>query len=439
MKDRAGLMRVYLSNNVKSLSKMREHYNSFDEGGEVDNVNTTDAQDYVASWLSQRQEQLRENVRQNSQRFLLPKSWSNKATFNEYQRQLKNLQSVKQYDVLGNTSFPQAPKEEWEAVKRLTTNVGGAYNPKTHSISYINPTNTTDIHELTHSLDADPQINAVRYPNIQGEKLREGVKYNSYYDSAPEIYPRLMEFRKNFNLDPKRIYTPEDIKKFREKYDPNNILNRYSDEYIEYLLNNVASTKDRDSVKNIAADGGELSSEWDSSHIKKNKINLDYLYNQHRDSGLSHNQTIALLSNYVVESGIDPLMKQRGGGTGEGLIQFTDPSRKNNLSKFQPIHDFDGAPSPELQRQARYITENIGGNLRGEWRHGGATNHFNKASEAREAFYNEIPLEDLTTIVSENYVRPGKPHLDRRKEVANYLNTLYFDNPVENIFRKLGK
>lgn len=256
MRDRAELMKIYVKHGLHNLDDIRKHYNSFDEGGEVDNVNTTDAQDYIASWLSQRQEQLRENVRHNSQRFLLPKSWSNKATFNEYQRQLKNLQSVKQYDVLGNTSFPQAPKEEWEAVKRLTTNVGGAYNPKTHSISYINPTSTTDIHELTHSLDAEPQINAIRYPNIQGEMLREGVKYNSYYDSAPEIYPRLMEFRKNFNLDPKRTYTPEDIKKFREKYDSNNILNRYSDEYIEHLLNNVASIKDNRDVKNIADRGG---------------------------------------------------------------------------------------------------------------------------------------------------------------------------------------
>lgn len=258
MRDRAELMKIYVKHGLHNLDDIRKHYNSFDGGGEVDNVNTTEAQDYVATWLSQRQEQLRENVRHNSQRFLLPKSWSNKATFNEYQRQLKNLQSVKQYDVLGNTSFPQAPKEEWEAVKRLTTNVGGAYNPKTHSISYINPTSTTDIHELTHSLDAEPQINAIRYPNIQGEMLREGVKYNSYYDSAPEIYPRLMEFRKNFNLDPKRTYTPEDIKKFREKYDSNNILNRYSDEYIEHLLNNVASIKSNRDVKNIADNGGVL-------------------------------------------------------------------------------------------------------------------------------------------------------------------------------------
>ena len=113
-------------------------------------------------------------------------------------------------------------------------------------------------------------------------------------------------------------------------------------------------------------DGGTLSSTWDSNYIRKNRGNLDYLYNQHRRSGLTHNQAIALMSNYIVESGADPHMQQIGGGSGEGLIQFTDPSRKASLKEFQPIHDFDGVLDPELQRQARYITTNVAGLKQGE-------------------------------------------------------------------------
>ena len=183
-------------------------------------------------------------------------------------------------------------------------------------------------------------------------------------------------------------------------------------------------------------DEGGLSSTWDSGYIRKNRGNLDYLYNQHRRSGLTHNQAIALLSNYIVESGADPHMKQIGGGAGEGLIQFTDPSRKSSLKEFQPIHDFDGVLDPELQRQARYITTNIANLKPGEWRHGGKSNKFNTAREAKEAFFdNSKSLDDLVEIVSENYVRPGKPHLDRRKEVAAYLNKEYYDNPISKIFR----
>ena len=129
-------------------------------------------------------------------------------------------------------------------------------------------------------------------------------------------------------------------------------------------------------------------------------------------------------------------MKQIGGGAGEGLIQFTDPSRKSSLKEFQPIHDFDGVLDPELQRQARYITTNIANLKPGEWRHGGKSNKFNTAREAKEAFFdNSKSLDDLVEIVSENYVRPGKPHLDRRKEVAAYLNKEYYDNPISKIFR----
>lgn len=183
-------------------------------------------------------------------------------------------------------------------------------------------------------------------------------------------------------------------------------------------------------------DGGKLSSTWDSNYIRKNRGNLDYLYNQHRRSGLTHNQAIALMSNYIVESGADPHMQQIGGGSGEGLIQFTDPSRKASLKEFQPIHDFDGVLDPELQRQARYITTNVAGLKQGEWRHGGKSNGFDTAREAKESFFNNSKsLTDLVEIISENYVRPGKPHLDRRKEVATYLNKEYYDNPISKIFR----
>lgn len=204
-----------------------------------------------------------------------------------------------------------------------------------------------------------------------------------------------------------------------------------------YLSNNIKSLSKMKEHYNSFANGGELTNSWDSKYVKKNRGNLDYLYSQHRQSGLSHNQSIALLSNYIVESGADPHMTQIGGGGGMGLIQFTDPTRKKHLEEFQPIHDFDGVLDPELQRQARYITSNVSDLKPGEWRHGGGSNRFDTAREAKSAFYdNNKSLEDLVTIVSENYVRPGKPHLDRRKEVATYLNKEYYNNPITEIFRR---
>jgi hypothetical protein len=244
---------------------MRNHYNKFADGGEVDNVHSTQAQDFIASWLSNRQDQFRENFRNSGSTMvpysMLPKSWSNKAAFNEYQNQLKNLRTVKQYDVLGNTKFPHVPDSEFESIKKLSNHTGGAYNPSTHAISYISPYAGTDVHELTHSLNADPQINAIRY-GFKGDKLQEGKQYNSYKDSANEIYSRLMQFRYLNKLDPTKKYSVEDIKKWREKYDDTDIVNRYTDEYLLHLLNNVASTRsslEKDGRK-LAAYGGRLES-----------------------------------------------------------------------------------------------------------------------------------------------------------------------------------
>lgn len=281
MSDRSNLMKAYLQNGVVRLSDMRDHYNKFADGGEVDNVQSTPAQDFVASWLSNRQEQFQENFRNSGSTMVpysvLPKSWSNKAAFKEYQKQLKNLRTVKQYDVLGNTKFPHVPESEFEAIKKLSNYTGGVYNPSSHSISYISPSASTDVHELTHSLNADPQINTIRY-GFEGDKLQEGKQYNSYKDSAVEIYARLMQFRYLNKLDPKKKYTVEDIKKWREKYDDTDIINRYSDEYLLHLLNNVASTKsslEKDGRK-LAAYGGPLRNEYDNPESPEEYATFPY-------------------------------------------------------------------------------------------------------------------------------------------------------------------
>nr|DAU77663.1 MAG TPA: hypothetical protein [Crassvirales sp.] len=71
MSDRSNLMKAYLQNGVVRLSDMRDHYNKFADGGEVDNIQSTPAQDFIASWLSNRQEQFKENFR-NSGSTMVP-------------------------------------------------------------------------------------------------------------------------------------------------------------------------------------------------------------------------------------------------------------------------------------------------------------------------------------------------------------------------------
>lgn len=188
--------------------------------------------------------------------------------------------------------------------------------------------------------------------------------------------------------------------------------------------------------KVLFKDGGELSNEWDRTRTKRNKSNLDYLYEQHRNSGLNHNQTLALLANYVVESGADTNQRQLNKPDVIGLLQTTDAERKRNLINYKPTYEFDGTPL-NLQTEAKYHSDSILNNTNHEWRHGGAHYKFNKASDAIKKFKTSNNLDDLVTVISENFVRPGKPHLDRRKEVAHYLERTYWDNPISNIFRNL--
>ena len=52
-----------------------------------------------------------------------------------------------------------------------------------------------------------------------------------------------MEFRKSNNLNPLKTYKKLDIQKLKQSGKDFDILNRYTDEQVEQLLNNVASSK----------------------------------------------------------------------------------------------------------------------------------------------------------------------------------------------------
>lgn len=42
-------------------------------------------------------------------------------------------------------------------------------------------------------------------------KLKKGIPVDTYLDASPEIYARMMEFRFNHNLDPKKKYSKKQI------------------------------------------------------------------------------------------------------------------------------------------------------------------------------------------------------------------------------------
>lgn len=100
----------------------------------------------------------------------------------------------------------------------------------------------------------------------QGMLLNGGVLYDPYLDKQSEIYARIMEMRFNFKLDPKKIYSPEDIEQMRkdllkkrlegklngaDSEINSRIFERYSNEQISHFLNDTAHIRD---IKKVMSD-----------------------------------------------------------------------------------------------------------------------------------------------------------------------------------------
>ena len=127
----------------------------------------------------------------------------------------------------------------------------------------------------------------------------------------------------------------------------------------------------------------------------------------------------ALAGNASVESGgsFDPAQKQIGGGGGRGVYQF-DFHRKyyNKFLKDNNLND-------DVNSQNKYVYENIYGDLKNIVGEG-------NAAKIREAFESGDPQE-ANEVFRTKFLRPGKPHADRRAEKTDF----YFEQ-MKDMFKK---
>lgn len=131
------------------------------------------------------------------------------------------------------------------------------------------------VHERTHAVPSEgPRkvIDNILTPSFKGTPYLDGVERDDYYDNSWEVYSRLMEFRHNNNLDPNKEVTLEDIKKMRKNKDIKDygILNRYNDETLYRLFNNVAQSNIGKDVSHMARYGGHLKAEGGNKQTAKN-------------------------------------------------------------------------------------------------------------------------------------------------------------------------
>ena len=169
------------------------------------------------------------------------------------------------------------------------------------------------------------------------------------------------------------------------------------------------------------ADGGPLGDKDTLSHPKYNAASEAAMYNYLSNSGLNSAQAAGIMGNLAVESLLNSNINQFN-GPAYGLIQ-AEGARKKALKSYQGNpYVFGSGLLPEEQKQLDYII-NIGINnyTPGEWGRQG----YNGARAARKAFIDSSDVNEASDIFMRNYLRPGKPHQDRRRKMSNYYFNKY--------------
>lgn len=135
---------------------------------------------------------------------------------------------------------------------KVPDNASGVYYPFGRRIFLTDGSTSTAIHEWTHSSLPDAQEKVIKkYQDNFGDTVYDNktIVPDEYLDNPQEIYARLMQLRYSINADPNHKFTKEEIQNYN-KENTYNLLNRYSDDFLLYLFNNVAQapTKKKDTT-----------------------------------------------------------------------------------------------------------------------------------------------------------------------------------------------
>ena len=251
MRDKRDMIRLHISNGIKNLNNIKDSYNEYADGGDVINYGTkikldkpidkTDSQPEkidINNWLRTR----RSTGRYNDQ-----------IGGTEYNRQITNMYNSEEltpFDFHKRIVKDENPKISEKNLDKkalkyyesdILSGVRGAYSRDNNTI-YVEDgsgTSSRKTHEFGHSLNATPQEN----------KISTIVKQNDpYLDDPSEVYSRLMEFRMNNKLNPRKIYNEKDLDelinnpKTKDSSDAP-FIKRYDKKTILRLLNEVAENK----------------------------------------------------------------------------------------------------------------------------------------------------------------------------------------------------
>lgn len=200
-----------------------------------------------------------------------------------------------------------------------------------------------------------------------------------------------------------------------------------------YVGNGITSLDNIKKDYNSFGNGGPVGEGKKTyEHPKYNHKEESNIYSYLRGRGIPHTQASAIMGNIAVESMLDHYISQIGGGGGYGLIQATDKARKKSFINYdgQP-YEFGSKLDPETQRQLDYIVDKgLNTYTIGEWKKVKGTSG---ARDARKRFLSETDVNRASDLFTRSYLRPGKPHTERRQSMSSFYDEKY-KNPFEDAF-----
>ena len=213
MQQRADLIKLYTDNGVTNIKDIRNHYNSFGDGGET-NKYEKEAKSFLTNWYRNptTQQMMGELDKTDYERFPVIAPSGATVTDPSLARRVKVNTAL-------NTpsNYVEMPDD----------NLGGyLYNPTDTSKNevqvnkdFMNDINSKFIftHEYEHGIQHEmPFVLGTTQP--VEHNLKPGVVEDPYLDSRKETRSRIMEAREFLNLDPsKRDYTPEEAAEFQTR------------------------------------------------------------------------------------------------------------------------------------------------------------------------------------------------------------------------------
>ena len=147
----------------------------------------------------------------------------------------------------------------------------------------------------------------------------------------------------------------------------------------------------------------------------------EYMIKRFKDGGYTNNAALGIMGNLMVESKLDPAIKQIGGGPGRGLAQWGKRGRFDtdqiNLVKFAKQK---GKPWEDLDVQLDFIMHEM--NVHPEYK------------KVKDKINNAKTVSEATTIFLEDYekAKEDKSHKGRRIKAAEDFGALIESIPGFN-------